>query len=427
MSVNVSKVSAPAIAMLSSLESRVLIWRLAIGALIGLCVGALIGGLAFAAMGTDTTATAFLRLKNPADLTAIAGGASQVTPDNQANTSDFVAGEIAFLSGEGFAQAVSRKMAKDEPAELNIAQASDSAVVTISCSSGSASDAIRTLQAALDIYGQNLEQRVDGQVRRIMSSLSDWERRDPGDSVRTQELVRLRESIELQAADAATLDVLQPPTPNDRSTQQWVIGVILGGLIGGSGALVFVLARNRRLGRGAVVEAVTEASDGILLPAVRLDIPPRAVWSDEQIGLARTLFAQCPSQGPSRLVVVVGASAASGAATVATLLEAGSAAPSQPQSIAAQSRHSSTTDIAPAPHATEVISAGAVGDSTLTPELLGIATDIVLVVRLDGDTLAQALALRSAVASSAAPVVAAFTYSRRSTRPFHARDEEGPG
>ncbi len=74
MSANESRVPASAIALISSLESRLVMTKLIIGAVIGLCVGALVGGLAFGALSSETTATAFLRLQNPADLTAIAGG-----------------------------------------------------------------------------------------------------------------------------------------------------------------------------------------------------------------------------------------------------------------------------------------------------------------------------------------------------------------
>jgi hypothetical protein len=60
-------------AVISSLESRFLMTKLIIGAVIGLSAWALIAGLAFGALASDTTATAFLRLRNPADLIAIAG------------------------------------------------------------------------------------------------------------------------------------------------------------------------------------------------------------------------------------------------------------------------------------------------------------------------------------------------------------------
>ena len=408
MSAIAPKVPASAIATMSSLESRFVATKLLIGAVIGVVAGALIGALAFAALGTDTTATAFLRLKAPADLTAIAGGANQITPDNQDNTATFVAGEIAYLTGDGFAEAVTRKMAEDESIALNVAQASESSVITISYSAGSGEEAVRTVQAAIDLYRQQLEQRSDEQLRTILPALEAWQQADSADPVRMQELQRVRESVELQAEMAGTLVVVQPPTPNAVSTQQWVIGALLGGLVGGGCAVALLLARRRRSGRGSVVKVLTEGVDGVLLPAVDLGMPPRDAWTDDQLRLARTLYAQCPSPGPARVILVVGASSSSGSAVVASLLET-AASESRPAAVSS-GLHSS-----PGPaesSTTEVVAGGAVGDPTVTPEVIGAATDIVLVARIEGDTVADVLALRSVRASSTAPVVAVFTHGR---------------
>ncbi|OBB70335.1 hypothetical protein A6B34_18075 [Mycolicibacterium monacense] len=391
MSVNGSRVSAPAIAMISSLESRLVRVKYIAAALVGVCIGALSGGLAFAAMGTDTSATAFVRLQNPADLTAIAAGASQVTPDNQGNTSNFVGGEIAYLSGEGFAQAVARKMAMDEPAELNVAQAGESAVVTISNSSKSRGDAIRTVQVAIDLYRQELSQRVDEQLRTILAALSRWQQDETADPVRMQELARIRAAVELQASEASTLLVVQPPTPNHDSSGQWLIGVFLGGLLGGSGAVAILLARRRRSGRAAMTATLSDSVDGVLVPAVDLGAAAPDNHDGEQARVARTLYAQCPAAARGGVLLVIGASPSSGSAEVAELLELGAA--DQPPSV--RVRHG-----------------GVVGDPTLTPDLITAATGIVLVARIDADTAAQAVALRSATADSDAPVVAAFTYHR---------------
>ena len=393
LSINASRVPASAIATISSIENRLLMTRLVIGAIVGACIGALIGGLAFATLGTDTTATAFLRLENPADLTALAAGASQTTPDNQDNTSQFVAGEIAFLSGDGFAQAVSRKLAQDEPAELNVAQASESSVVTVSASARSSDKAVRTVQVAIDLYREELGQRVDEQLRAILPALADWQQRDP---TRTQEIQRVRESVELQAVEARTLFVVQPPTPNHPSSAQWLIGMFLGALVGGAGVAVVLLALRRRSGRGSVTNTLTGDVDGVLLPAVDLALPPREAWTDDQARLARTLYAQCPrTDSDHRVIVVLGASASSGSSVVAGLLER-AAAESRPAG------HSSST--------TQVLDGGAVGDPALTPETIGTATDIVLVARLAEDTVGHVLALRAA-AADAVPVVAAITFS----------------
>ena len=275
MSANVSRVPAAATATISSLEARLLMTKLLVGAIIGLCAGALIGGLAFGALGSDATATAFLRLQNPVDLTALAGGASQTTPDNQDNTSKFVTGEIAYLSGEGFAQAVARKMAENEPADLNVAQASESSVITISCSGRSADEAIRTVQTAIDLYGQELEQRVDVQLRTLLPALSEWQRRDTADPTRMQDLQRLRESVELQAAEASTLSVVQPPTLNHPSSQQWVIGVFLGALVGRCRRGDGPARRSTTLGPRIIGGVLSESVDGVLLPAIDLDVPTR--------------------------------------------------------------------------------------------------------------------------------------------------------
>lgn len=371
--------------MISSLESRLVRTKLVAAALIGACLGALIGGLAFGVMGSDTTATAFVRLQNPADLTAIAAGASQVTPDNQGNTSNFVGGEIAYLSGEGFAQAVARKLAMDEPAELNVAQASESAIVTISNTSKSREDAIRTVQVALDLYGQELEQRVDEQLRTISAALSRWEQGSSADPMRMQELSRIRAAVELQSAEAASLLVVQPPTPNHVGSGQALIGVFLGGLVGGAGAAAVLMVRRRRSGRAAMTSTLADTVDGVLIPPVDLDAT--AADSDERTRLARTLYAQCP-WARDGVLLVVGASARSGADDVAALLELG------------------------AGDSARVVHSGAVGDATSARDAVEGAAGVVVVARIDGDSAAQTVAMRSATAAGGVPVVAAFTYRK---------------
>jgi hypothetical protein len=120
------------------------------------------------------------------------------------------------------------------------------------------------------------------------------------------------------------------------------------------------------------------------------------------------LYTQCRSAGPTRLILVIGASTESGTSVVAALLET-AAAENQPAS-PSSGQHSSPTSADPP--TTRIVSGGALGDSTLTTDLLAAATDIVVVARLESDTVEQAMALRSATACSAAPVVAVFTYRR---------------
>lgn len=378
---NVSKVMAPAIALISNVESRLVIAKVIPGAVAGLILGALLGGLTFGALGSDTTATAFLRLRNPADLSAIAGGASQITPDTSDNASSFTAGEIAYLSGEGFAQAVGRKMALDEPAEFTVAQASESSIITVSSTDSSDDVAIRTVQTVIDLYRDDLEQRTDEQLRLLLPTVTRWQQQAP-DPLRAQELQRIRDSIEIQAADAGTLLVVQPPSPNHPSSQQWLIGAVLGGLLGAACVAGYLLTRRRRTGRAALVSTLTGGVDGVLVPPVDPDIA-----GEERLRIARSLVAQLPSVGPDRLILVIGVSATSGGAAVASLLQA-------------------------AADGARVVFDGVLGSTTLTPDVIAAATDIVVVARLDSDTAPQVLGLQSAIASAAAPTAALFTYHR---------------
>ena len=157
-----------------------------------------------------------------------------------------------------------------------------------------------------------------------------------------------------------------------------------------------------------MVDTLTESVDGVLLPVVDIGMPPREAWADDETRLARTLYAQCPSTGPNRVVLVIGASSSSGSAVVASLFEE-AAAESRPTAATMTDRGNHSAPASADTMATRVVHGGAVGDSRLTPDTIAVATDIVLVARLEADTVARALALRSVTAASAAPVVAVFT------------------
>ncbi len=149
------------------------------------------------------------------------GGEPNHPPDNQDGTTQFVAGEVAYLSGDGFALAVARKMAKNEPVELKVIQANESTVVTVSCTSVSGDEARRTVQTAIDLYGQQLQQRVDRQVRTILPRLSVWLAQSESDPARAQSIRRLRDSVQLQADMARNLLVMQAPTLTDPAVDAW--------------------------------------------------------------------------------------------------------------------------------------------------------------------------------------------------------------
>lgn len=375
------------------------------GAIVGLVVGALLGGLGFGSLSADSTATAFIRITPPVDFGAVAGGADQTTPYSQDVTENYAAGEVSYLSGEGFAQAVGRRLAQSEPASIIVSQAGGSSVVTISNSSASADEARRTVQAAIDIYGQQLAQRVDQQMRAILPTLDRWQLADAGNGLRTAEIAALREGIMLQGAQASVVTVLQPPTLTDPGVSRWLIGALLGGVLGAALVVLVVMRRARRSGQPALVPQISEAVDRVLVPAVNLRTP----WTPDQASLARTLYTQCAAAAPSEVIVLVGVTEESGTSVLAAMFE-----------FAAGERGSvtriGTAEDLPGPgtefeqNTTVIIDAGAVGASALAHQAIGVATVIVVVARIDHDSATQAITACSAAEAADAPVLAVFTH-----------------
>ena len=396
---------------ISGPASRAWIARLIAGAIIGICVGAILGGLIFHTLSSDATATSFIRITQPVDLAAIAAGATQSTPDTNSNTENYVSGEVAYLSGHGFAQAVGNKLGKSDPADLKVAQDGHSSVVTISSTSATGDDAVKTVQAAIDVYRQQVAQRTDQQMRSILPALAQWEQvaSDANNGARVQDVQNLRANIQLRAAQSSAIAVLQPPTTNDPSDHPWLIGVLFGGLVGGSLLVLGLMAYRKRSGRLTSATDISDAVDGVIVPPVDLRQPRRRSLCDKRTLLARTLYAQCPGAGPSRIIVLIGASPSSASAVVASLIKF--AAAENGRVTSAKLTDGPIPSLPPADQETTlIIDVGAIGESKLTAEAIGVATDLIMVARFGADTVGQALAVRSATASSEAPLMAVFTY-----------------
>ncbi|MCV7370640.1 hypothetical protein [Mycolicibacterium duvalii] len=417
MSASAGGASEASLSTISALETREWRARLFLAAAVGILVGALLGALIFSASTSDTTATSYLRLTQQADLVAVAGGASQTTPTTQEIQEGYVAGEVAFLSGEGFAQAVGDKLGKSEPATFEVTQNGNTAVVSISSTAPSASEAIRTVGTAVDLYRQHLAQRADEQLRAVLPVLAQWTRDEPGVE-RREQLRWLRERLELQANPSSMLSVLQPPTANDPSTNQWLVGAVLGALFLGSLFPSILMRRRRRAGRLSSDPEIVDAIDAVLVPAVPLRQPPRHSWGRPQATLARTLWAQLPASAAApRVVVVLGASESSGSATVAALLGFAAAEEGPARTITLAELDGDELTL-PNHGATAVIDVGVLGESRLVSQAIASATDLLVAARLGVDTVAQTLAVRSAAEN--ATLVAVFTHRpwwSRATKP----------
>lgn len=385
--------------------------RLAVGAVLGALLGAVVGGAAFLALGADSTATSMVRLAPPAELAALASGAQRTTPDSDTYVTQYVTGEVAYLSGVGFARDVAAELGQSDPAQLDVLSEMGSSVVILSASAATDSDAVTLVQTALDVYSAELAERSELQSRLVLDTLDQWEAAavEGADFVRVQQVRALRQSIELQVSAPVSITVLAPPAVEQGTSSRPLIGAVLGALVGATAVPMLLRARRRRSGLVTSAAGVADAVDGVMVPHVDLSQPEEQPTS--AISLARTLFAQRHSTGPAPTIVVIGAGGQSGTSVVAALLAA--AAAEQGPVVTTK-----LSDEAPqtAPDAvTEVIDGGALADSPSIGAAIQRATDLIVVCRLDVDTVEQVQTVRSATASAAAPLIGVFTYraSRR--------------
>ncbi len=396
--------SVTALTTVKKVEAREWFTQLLAGACVGLFVGAVVGGFLFSAMAADTTATALVRIKQQPDLVAIAGGAVQSTPVLPDNTERYVAGEVAYLTGDGFAQTVGARLGKTKPPKLKVVQEGRSSVVSITNTSPSRTDAIRAVQTAIDVYAQQVSARIDRQLQGILPRLDRWEQTALGpDDART--VREVRERVQLQAAEARTLPLLEPPTPDYVSSHRTLIGAFLGGFLGAALAPLVLMARRKRSGRlfvGSGASGLTDSVDGILVPVVDLQQGPRSEWGDAQITLGRKLYAQLGAPAAGRTIVFIGVSQSSGTSTVAALLELAAAehGPVQLTNVPISR---------PNPETTVIVKAGSVGTVQWIPEAIASATDLVLVSRIGVDTEEQFHVAGSATASRNAHLSVVFT------------------
>lgn len=396
----------------SAVERRSWIARLLTAAAIGIVLGAVLGGVSLALLSVKTTATALIRIVQPADLTAIASGAAQTTPNTQDNLDRYVAGEVAYLSGDAFAQAVGQKTGKSRPAELTVTQNGRSAVISISTTASSSDAAIRTVQTAIDLYSQQLAARADQELRSLLPTFSQWEQVSAADPPRLEQIQRLRESVVLLAGQSSVVPLVQPPTADTNSAHPGLLGAAIGAFLGGSALPLAAMAHRRRSQRLWSVTNLTGAVDAVLVPVVELrEPPPRASVREQKARLARTLYAQCCSAGGTQTILVIGASPTSGAGVVCSLLETAAAEAGSVQVVRLSAAPVDIPDLVGTHRRqTLIIDAGVVGASPLIPDAAARATAIVLVARLEADTMAQVRTVCAATESSGAPRLAAVTY-----------------
>ncbi|KUI39753.1 hypothetical protein [Mycobacterium sp. GA-2829] len=364
-------------------------------ALVGVAVGAALGTALYHPQDEAPTASAQIRLAPPVDLMAMATGAS--ADQSATSAADYVTGEVAYLSGQGFAQALATRLRKSGPVDFTVTQNATSPVVTLMATGATPAEATRIVRSAIDLYATGLRSRVDEQLASVSEAFKRWTAeaaRDPG---RRGQIAALRANIELQATRPGGLDVLAPPSADEHSDTHWPFGAVFGGLLGGVLALAVLTGHRSRSGRVRsafdVVDAVDPAAlQGVIAPEVGLARLRRtdAESQTARMHLARTLFAQCAAPADAR-IVVVGASARSGSAQVAALLRD-----------AAAEAHGDDGIV--------IVDAGALGESASTTAEIAAATEVVLVARLNVDTVDSLSAVVAAARTHPGGVKAVLTF-----------------
>jgi hypothetical protein len=297
-------------------------------------------------------------------------------------------------------------------ADLTVTQNGTSQVLTISSTAATALDSTNTVRAALDIYDQRLRQLTDQQLDSALGALDEQAKaaRAARDGGRLSALTQLRANVELQAAQPVGMQVLSSPLADSSvGSDRWLLGALFGALLGGLLALVAMGAYRSRSGRVVAVTDIADAVDGILTPEVSLRDGGRADSPAAQRQLARTLFAQCPRTAPNRIIAVIGASRSSGSGVVASLLET-AAAEQGSTALATLAEGSVTLPTGSEHDRTLILDIGALGDSPLGTQAIAAATDLILVTRLNVDSVAAVSAVRAATATNAAPLRAVVTY-----------------
>ena len=371
-----------ALSSLRSFEKRCRIPRLITVILVIALLGAALGGIAFALRSQPATATAMIRLTQPPDFAAIAGGAGYSTPDPQPITEGYVAGEVEFLNGDKFADALGTSSGS---AELSVEQAGTSSVVVLRSSAESADQAIESLSVVIDVYGQELDQRISAQLGKVLPALDQWQTAAVADVLRTAEIARLREALLVQAQQARSVAVLQPPTRDKQATPPWLTGALVGAVASGGAAWFFVM-RRRRKGQSSLISQVADSVDGVLLPPVKLD--GAELGPSSHISLARTLYAQIPNAGAEQSIAVYGSTPRSGTARIAALMQ-----------VAADEGPGVTIE-----------DAGSIDAPTRPGSAMPDSGPLVIVLRIDTDTPKSVLPLLAAASRRSGPTLAAFTY-----------------
>lgn len=396
--------------------------------IVGVLAGAALGGFALDSKG-PAVAAAIIRIEQPIGPNQIMTGSSQ-SPDTQQS---YISGEIAYLKSPGFADSVAKELQQTTRPALSAVQDAQSTLITVSASAPEAQAAEKAVDAALKAYHARLQQQaqeqgqaaidainavidqVNGSAAAAQAAAAAAAAAAAGDpataavaaaasdaaaaaaaaqaqqnGARIQQLDNQRLAIQVQTQRAAGPEIVTPPRPTEvNGAPGWALGAVGGGLLGGIGALGAALGWRRWVGAINSPAGLADEVDHPLQPVVHLGSLADDTQADA--GLARSLFAQLPTQRDGDLLVV-GASENSGSGDVARLI-----------AFAADEQSAETTT---------VLDGGSLDTSPGLPEAAATARQIIVVVMLGRD-LAESIRIVAQFARSAGVPVSTVLTRRR--------------
>jgi hypothetical protein len=372
-------------------------------------VGAVIGAVVLAPT-SGATATSLIRVDFPIDANQIMTG-TQPFPEAQPN---YLAGEMVYLRSDGFVNAVAKALDQESLPTVTASLNGESNVVTISATADSGPEAIRTVDAAVSIYIQHVQQETQARyqppldaVNATIPRLEDANRLAAELAMvplePTDELVALylqRTSLEVQIQRGPAVGIVEPTglaTSSAAVPTSWlgtVGGALAGALLGLSGALAW----RSRSGTLSSPEQLGVGAEAPLRPVIRLT--KRGV----DAAAARAIYAQLPrSEGGQ--VVVVGASAGSGSATVARYIAFGVKEHEAVATNAAAPAGPVSESVRPA----TIVNGGSLDDSPALIDATDHASQIVVVARLNYDVVDEVGAVIKAMVQRDVPVAVVCT------------------
>ncbi|WP_143690142.1 hypothetical protein [Williamsia sterculiae] len=297
----------------------------------------------------------------------------------------YIAGEVAYMSGSGFHDEVSKRLPAGESADVTAVQNAQSSAITLTTTANSESNALTSAQVAIQTYTAHVQQLTEQRGRDAMAAL-DSEiatlQQQPGQSARIDQLTQQRIAIDVQTQRAPDVQLVQQPTATGSEAGNSGLTIIAGAVIGGILGLLISLAYRRRAdvsgGKGVLVDEYGEVLSPIVdLHSVHADV-------DSAAGVGRELLAQLNGSGDRR-IVVAGASTESGASLISALLSGAGEGGGR----AARLVKPSESDHSPTPGSSgslEIIDGTTIRQSPSLAGLISESDVVVVVVRLGYDS-----------------------------------------